>query len=491
MKKCPNCRRAVESGNRFCPYCGGAVPEKKKTKLWVWLLAAVLVIGLAVGSTYLIFDLISENRWQLRYDLGIACLEDEEYEDALTAFLNAIALDAGRADAYLGAADALLALDAPEEALDILEDGYRNTEDKTLKKRAKALEEELETAESAALSVNGHKFTAVELNYYFYAAVQEFVSAYGEYAAYFGLDVNLPLDQQVYDEASGMTWADYFLEEAIRDAVTACVVSDAAAAQGYELPETDRAALESQMDTLELHSQMYGYDGIREYLQAVFGAGAALESYTAYLERSYLVAAYYADRSAALAYTDGDVQRELEANGDLYASDSDTPLVNVRHILIMPQGGTTDPATGMQLYSDEEWYAAEQEAQAIYDAWLRDGGTEEAFARYASQYTADYGSSQNGGLYTEVYPGQMVSSFNDWCFDSSRQPGDSGMVRTDYGWHLMYFVSFCENSHREQQARENLRLRDMEQWLTELTESADVIRGSTDGIRLDMIIRED
>ena len=34
----------------------------------------------------------------------------------------------------------------------------------------------------------------------------------------------------------------------------------------------------------------------------------------------------------------------------------------------------------------------------------------------------------------------MVTEFNDWCFDESRQPGDHGIVETSYGYHLMYFV---------------------------------------------------
>ena len=40
----------------------------------------------------------------------------------------------------------------------------------------------------------------------------------------------------------------------------------------------------------------------------------------------------------------------------------------------------------------------------------------------------------------ERYPGQMVETFNDWCFADGRQPGDYGIVKTDYGYHLMYFV---------------------------------------------------
>ena len=34
----------------------------------------------------------------------------------------------------------------------------------------------------------------------------------------------------------------------------------------------------------------------------------------------------------------------------------------------------------------------------------------------------------------------MVQAFNDWCFDESRKAGDYGLVKTEYGYHVMYFV---------------------------------------------------
>ena len=41
----------------------------------------------------------------------------------------------------------------------------------------------------------------------------------------------------------------------------------------------------------------------------------------------------------------------------------------------------------------------------------------------------------------------MVQPFNDWCFDAARAEGDYGIVRTDYGYHVMYFSSFCPTSY--------------------------------------------
>ena len=38
----------------------------------------------------------------------------------------------------------------------------------------------------------------------------------------------------------------------------------------------------------------------------------------------------------------------------------------------------------------------------------------------------------------------MVPEFNDWCFDASRVPGDHGVVKTSYGYHIMFF-----SAHRD------------------------------------------
>ena len=113
--------------------------------------------------------------------------------------------------------------------------------------------------------------------------------------------------------------------------------------------------------------------------------------------------------------------------------------VDVRHILITPEGGTTG-ADGTTTYSEEEWEACREKAQNILDAYLAGENTAEAFAALATQNTQDPGSAQTGGLYERVYAGQMVAAFNDWCFDAARQEGDTGLVKTEYGYHVMYFV---------------------------------------------------
>lgn len=67
--------------------------------------------------------------------------------------------------------------------------------------------------------------------------------------------------------------------------------------------------------------------------------------------------------------------------------------------------------------------------------------TEESFAALAEKYTTDPGSATKGGLYENFAPGTMVTEFNDWSFDEKRAYGDVEIVKTSYGYHIMFYVS--------------------------------------------------
>ena len=78
-----------------------------------------------------------------------------------------------------------------------------------------------------------------------------------------------------------------------------------------------------------------------------------------------------------------------------------------------------------------------------------------------------------GGLYTDVYAGQMVATFNDWCFDPARQPGDYGIVETRFGYHIMYFSARGEDTWVTN--TRNAYLSQMEeQILNEITEKYEI-----------------
>ena len=139
-------------------------------------------------------------------------------------------------------------------------------------------------------------------------------------------------------------------------------------------------------------------------------------------------------------------------------------VYSVRQILIMPDG--VDTSTSDVKLTDEQLKQARQEAQKILDKYNDGAKTEAEFAKLAEKYSKDTestssGSSGNyGGLYAGVQQGTMVQSFNDWSMDSSRKYGDTGIVDSKYGCHIMFFVNRqpkyiydCETDLRDRMKR--------------------------------------
>lgn len=160
-------------------------------------------------------------------------------------------------------------------------------------------------------------------------------------------------------------------------------------------------------------------------------------------------------------------------------NDNQTDLINVRHILVGFSGDQNEDGT----YTDEAKEAARTSAEEILNEWKSGDATEDSFAELANTKSTDSGSNTNGGLYENVYPGQMVAAFNDWCFDADRKAGDTGIVETSYGYHVMYFVGATGETYRDYQIVNDLRTADMNTWLEGLLEDYTVTMGDTSYMR--------
>ena len=469
---------------------------------------------------------------------------------------------------------------------------------------------------TVALTVGDHEISNAELNYFYMSAINNFNSNYGSYAAMMGLDTSKPLDEQVINNDTGLTWADDFLNTAKDNARSVYAMADAAEAAGFTLSEDDLADIDSSISNMKLYASLYGYSSTKDFLKAQYGNGATEESYRQYVTLNALASAYRNSYSSSLTYTDADlraaesenyekyssftyntyylaaskfqtdevdadsdeavkavkaakeaadsligedvatvedfdaaiaaldVNRDTEASSTAYtdqqyssvsttirdwvidsarkegdktviantststdddgkettttqgyyavfftgSNDNTFPLVNVRHILIKFEGGTTDSTTGTTTYSDEEKEAAKQKAEEILDEWMSGDATEDSFAALANEKSDD-GDGTTGGLYENVYPGQMVSSFNDWCFDESRQTGNTGIIESQYGYHVMYFVGKSDTTYRDYQIETELRNTDTQEWYDATVEAMPMTDGDTRYIRKDLVIR--
>lgn len=110
--------------------------------------------------------------------------------------------------------------------------------------------------------------------------------------------------------------------------------------------------------------------------------------------------------------------------------------VDVRHCLVKFNAEDEKNVT------EKEKKTAYDKAKALYDAWLAGDKTEASFEKMVTDNTEDEGSAATGGLYEGIrISDNYVEAFEDWSFDAARKAGDSGIIETEYGYHIMYFVS--------------------------------------------------
>ena len=304
-------------------------------------------------------------------------------------------------------------------------------------------EEVIAARDKVVATAGEHELTLSQLQVYYWMEVRNFMSQYGAYAAYFGLDINQSLDTQLCQVAEGnWTWQQYFLAAALNSWHNYRAVAAEADSQGYEMGEAQRLAIENVQQELDEAAVANGYESGIDMVHSSLGAAAELEDYTNFMELYYKANGYYSQLAEQIQPSQEDLEAFFEEHADGYTASGitkDSRSVDVRHILIYPEGADSSTIFSQE-FSEEAWAAGESSAQAILEQFLAGEQTEDAFAALANENSQDPGSNQNGGLYEGVTEGQMVTAFNDWCFDTARQPGDTGVVKTEYGYHVMYFV---------------------------------------------------
>ena len=493
-----------------------------------------------------------------------------------------------------------------------------------------------------AVTIGEHKLSAADLNYFYVDAISEhqqtvydqYYSSFGDYwSIMLGFDTTKPLNEQTYNDESGETWADYFMDKAIQTARDTYALYDDAIAKGHTLSADEQTNQDSYMDTLSLYATYYGYSSVKSYLRSSYGNGASEKAYKEYykvcnLASSYLTkysedleydeedfrayekdkfddystlsyiyytmkyntylgegtksedgktttwtdeekeaarAAMKADMEALLAgevkdketfdkaiqswainqldkdattdssssssttttkptatevedafinnitlhagalewlkltervpgeikafevYTYAEHEDEKHEHGDdcgcsrtvdgytivlfVERNDNTMKLANVRHILVKFQGGTKDK-DGNVTYSEDEKKTAKEEAEKLLKQWQDGKANEESFGELANKESDDQnGKVTNGGLYEDIYPGQMVEAFEDWCFAEGRKAGDTGIVETEYGYHVMYYSCDDELTYRDLMIDYDLRIEDTEKWQKSLSDA--------------------
>ena len=275
------------------------------------------------------------------------------------------------------------------------------------------------------------------------------------------------------DSEGNTTYSD---EE--KAASVAAAEAAAKALTGKEI--TDAAALDAAIAALEINggsgSSTYNENTLYSSLNASF------QDWMADSSRKAGDVAYFPS-------TSGDTVSGYYVVMFQDSNDNNFAMKNVRHILVAPSHDHAEDETHEdgETYSAEELAAAKAAADEILASWKAGEATEESFAALANEKSAD-GDGVSGGLYENIYPGQMVEAFENWCYDAARKTGDTDIVETEYGYHVMYFVGDSEMSYRDYQIENALRSNALNEWYTEAVAAMAQTEGSTQYIRKDLVL---
>ncbi len=282
------------------------------------------------------------------------------------------------------------------------------------------------------------KLTNAQFQVYYWMQVYNFLDYYGTQA---NIDISKPLAEQF---ASGeTTWEKYFVDLALATWKRYQILCIEAGKANFTLSDDVKQSMSEMAANLEEAAESYGFEGAEAMIQADMGPGCTLDAYLEYMNDYYLGVYYFDTIYATMNPTEEEISQYFDENAESfetqYGITKETgKLVDVRHILIEPEDCEKD-SNGYVTATDDQWEACRKEAQALLDSWKKGEATEEAFAQLANEYSTDGGSNTNGGLYSQVPVGYMVEAFDAWMFDESRQPGDTGLVKTEFGYHIMYY----------------------------------------------------
>lgn len=400
---CKFCNAEVGEEHKFCPYCGKALDEtletvsteteemtaapagKEKNKLWVRILA---IAGAVVALGVLVVVLLSA-----------------------------------------------LGVDIMPRANDIfVKDAYTVEDDKAVKK-----------SQTVVATINGKELTNSQLQIFYRMQVLDFLNYYGSYISYMDMDYTKPLSEQTCYYDKDLTWEQYFLNIAIETWQNYQVLALLAEEAGHELAAEWQESLDNLPSELQKQAEEGKYESVDALLQDVIGPGCNQEEYLKYVRLVYLSNDYYNVEAERLAPTQEEIEAYFTEHAATFEENGitkDSGLISaVRHILLEPEGGTTNEETGETTYTEDAWKACYAEAEKILNEWKAGNATAESFGELAKTHSKDGGSSSTGGLYEGIYKGSgMTENFQNWAIDSTRKTGDTGIVKTEFGYHIMYFV---------------------------------------------------
>ena len=291
---------------------------------------------------------------------------------------------------------------------------------------------------ATAVTVNGHNFTAGEVEYYYNSAYQQ------EYQLYYYSTMGItgltnfnpatdPKDQYV-DEEQTQTYYDYFMESALDALTQVAALTDAAEKDGFslDLSESGKETYNSTIASMKDNATTSGYS-YASYLQAIYGSHMTTGIYESCLKRAIMLTEYQQAHQDTLTYTDEDYTTYYDENKDSI----DTFSYEVA-FLSGSAPSTTDEDGNTVEATEEEKTAAMEAAKANADKLMADVEAGGDFAELADAYVQK--DSANTFRSTETTGSSLSTTYGDWLKDAARAEGDINVFESTSGYYVVRFL---------------------------------------------------
>ena len=284
--------------------------------------------------------------------------------------------------------------------------------------------------------VNGEAVNKVEFDYQYNLTKNNYITQYGSYLTYFGLDTSKDLSTQMYSDT--LTWQDYFEQNAVESLKQNKALMAEAKAAGFTYDTTDE--YNTFKETIKTSAAAAGVSD-KEYVRSIYGSYATMGRIEEYVKNDMVMNAYYQKLQEDNAPGDDEIQSYYEENKATYDSvdyrlttiEADLPtepteLADPVEATTAPDADTDGTAT-TDTTQDTAYQPSDAEiAKAMEDAKVLADDAEKTVAKDGEAHENEKKSSVN----------YLIS---DWLFDDARKAGDTTVITNDNS-HCYYAVAF-------------------------------------------------
>lgn len=285
--------------------------------------------------------------------------------------------------------------------------------------------------------INGEEVNKVEFDYAYNTSKNNYITQYGSYLSYFGLDTSKDLSTQMYSDT--LTWQDYFEQNAVESLKQNKALMAEAKAAGFTYDTTEE--YNTFKETIKTSAAAAGVSD-KEYVRSIYGSYATMGRIEEYVKNDMVMNAYYQKLQEDNAPSDDEIQSYYEENKATYDSvdyrlttiEADLPtepteLADPVEETAADTTGTTDGTTAADSTQDTAYQPSDAEiAKAMEDAKVLADDAEQTVAKDGEAHENEKKSSVN----------YMIS---DWLFDDARKAGDTTVITNDNS-HCYYAVAF-------------------------------------------------